>query len=222
MKRVEVPLWAKDLAYRRGGRLVFTKLSLHLDAGEGLVVVGPNGAGKSSLLRMLAGLARPSAGAIHWGALDIAKDPLAHRARTAYLGHLDAVKSCATVRDHLELAIWLAGRDRRRLSTVAGRIGLEKLLEQPGRRLSAGQRRRLALGRMLLSEASLWLLDEPANALDLSGQTLLTELLQEHLAEGGRFVLATHQPIAVKSQSLLLPGGGATAVKTERAIPAYD
>lgn len=206
MNATHAPLWTDDLACRRGGRRVFTGLGFRLEAGEGLTILGPNGAGKSSLLRMLAGLVRPAAGVIHWGEADIADDPIAHRARTAYLGHLDAIKPRATVRDHLDLAAVLHSADRAQVPDVAARVGLGALLERPGRLLSAGQRRRVALGRLLLSGAALWLLDEPANALDTAGQALLADLLRDHLAGGGRFAVATHQPIAVETRTLTLQG----------------
>lgn len=206
MDAMHAPLWTENLACRRGGRRVFADLALRLEAGEALLVTGPNGAGKSSLLRLLAGLGRPAAGVIRWGDTDIADDPIGHRARTAYLGHLDAIKPRATVRDHLDLAAVLHAGNRQRVPEVATRVGLGSLLERPGRLLSAGQRRRVALGRLLLSGASLWLLDEPTNALDTAGQALLAELLRSHQAAGGRIIAATHQPIPLDARTLALSG----------------
>jgi heme exporter protein A len=129
-----------------------------------------------------------------------------HRARTAYLGHLDAIKPRATVQDHLTLATVLAGTDAASVPEVAARVGLGHLLARPGRLLSAGQRRRVALGRLLLAEARLWLLDEPTNALDADGQALLVDLLKQHLAGGGLIVASTHQPLALPAQALALAG----------------
>ncbi len=209
MDAMLAPLWTENLACRRGGRRVFSDLTLHVQAGEALLITGPNGAGKSSLLRMLAGLVRPAAGVIRWGETDIADDPIGHRARIAYLGHLDAIKPRATVRDHLDLAAILAAGDRSRVAAVAAQVGLGGLLERPGRLLSAGQRRRVALGRLLLSGAALWLLDEPTNALDTAGQALLADLLRRHQAAGGRIVTATHQPIDLAARTLSLPGSSA-------------
>ncbi len=203
------PLWSENLTCRRGGRRVFADLAFRVAPGEALIVTGPNGAGKSSLLRLLAGLVRPAEGAIYWGEADIADDPVTHRARTAYLGHLDAIKPRATVADHLALATILAGTGAAQVPTIADRIGLGTLLARPGRLLSAGQRRRVALGRLLLSGAQLWLLDEPTNALDTAGQTLLTGLLRDHLAGGGMIVAATHQALDLPAQNLHLgPVGG--------------
>lgn len=197
-------LWSEKLTCRRGGRRVFADLAFRVAPGEALIVTGPNGAGKSSLLRLLAGLVRPAEGAIYWGEADIADDPVTHRARTAYLGHLDAIKPRATVADHLALAATLAGTEATQVPYVADRIGLSGLLARPGRLLSAGQRRRVALGRLLLSGAQLWLLDEPTNALDTAGQTLLTGLLRDHLAGGGMIVAATHQPMDLPARTLSL------------------
>ncbi len=200
------PLWSDTLTCRRGGRRVFTDLAFRVAPGEALIVTGPNGAGKSSLLRLLAGLGQPAEGAIYWGRANIADDPVSHRARTAYLGHLDAIKPRATVADHLALAATLAGTDAGNVPAVAERIGLSGLLARPGRLLSAGQRRRVGLGRLLLSGATLWLLDEPTNALDTAGQTLLVGLLRAHLAGGGMIVAATHQALDLAGRKLVLPG----------------
>lgn len=206
MNALSQPLWSENLACRRGGRKIFEGLAFRVEPGEALIVTGPNGAGKSSLLRLLGGLVRPAAGVIHWGEANIAADPVEHRARTAYLGHLDAIKPRATVQDHLTLATVLAGTDAATVPEVAARVGLGRLLARPGRLLSAGQRRRVALGRLLLAEARLWLLDEPTNALDADGQALLIDLLKRHLAGGGLIVASTHQPLALPARSLALAG----------------
>lgn len=213
------PLWSESLTCRRGGRLVFDRLAFRVAPGEALIVTGPNGAGKSSLLRLMAGLVKPAAGAIHWGTADIADDPVEHRHRTAYLGHLDAIKPRATVQDHLTLATVLAGTEAATVPEIAARLGLGRLLARPGRLLSAGQRRRVALGRLLLSEARLWLLDEPTNALDADGQALLVDLLKQHLAGGGLIVASTHQPLALPARVLALAdgSGGSHARAAEHA-----
>jgi heme exporter protein A len=206
MNALAEPLWSDTLTCRRGGRRVFTDLAFRVAPGEALIVTGPNGAGKSSLLRLLAGLGQPAEGAIYWGRDNIADDPVSHRARTAYLGHLDGIKPRATVADHLALAATLAGTEAAQVPTVAERVGLGGLLARPGRLLSAGQRRRVGLGRLLLSGARLWLLDEPTNALDAAGQTVLAGLLRAHLAGGGMIVAATHQGLNLPGHMLALPG----------------
>lgn len=194
---------ARGLACVRGGRLVFSGLSFHAAAGTLLAVTGPNGAGKSSLLRMLAGFLRPEAGSLvfHGSAED---EPIAH-----YLGHADALKPALTLRETLSFWAALYGGERRADPMSAGaRVGLRHALDLPAGVLSAGQRRRAGLARLLTAPRPLWLLDEPASALDREGGLLLGDIMAEHLAAGGLIVAATHQDLPVVPDQVLELGRG--------------
>lgn len=184
------------LACRRGERILFEGLDFTLEAGEALIVRGPNGAGKSSLLRILAGFARAEAGSV---ALDGAEEPgeMLH-----YLGHLDAAKPQLSVAE--TLAFWQALLGGRGAAGAAlDRVGLSHAADLPAGYLSAGQRRRLALARLVACPRPLWLLDEPTASLDASGDALVGQLIAEHRAEGGILVAATHLPIAAEGASVL-------------------
>jgi heme exporter protein A len=185
-----------DIACVRGERLVFRGLSFALEAGEALVLTGPNGSGKSSLLRLMAGLLPPWSGTLAWDGEGIARDPAAHRARLHYLGHQDAVKPALTAAE--TLAFW-AGLRGGGLAVGAAlrRFRLDGLAETPCRFLSAGQRRRLALARLIASPAPLWLLDEPTTGLDAASVADLEAAVAEHCAGGGIVVAATHIPLGL-------------------------
>ncbi len=188
----ETVLEARDIACLRGERVVFAALSLALPAGAALLLTGANGAGKSTLLRMLAGLLRPAKGAVFWAGQDVAADPAAHAARLRYLSHQDALKPALTVAENLGFfaALW-GGAVAPALAAVA----LDGLAELPARVLSSGQRRRLALARLALAPAPLWLLDEPTTGLDAASVERLAPLLAAHRAAGGIVVAATHIPL---------------------------
>ncbi|WP_426956677.1 heme ABC exporter ATP-binding protein CcmA [Muricoccus radiodurans] len=185
-------LEGRDLAARRGGRVVFAGLTLAAGAGEALLLTGPNGAGKSTLLRILAGLLRPAAGAVAWDGEGIADDPAGHARRTRWLGHQDAIKPALTPRE--DLAFWsrLHGGDP---AAALDGMGLLPLADLPCRTLSAGQRRRLALARLTLGGAPLWLLDEPTLGLDSASVDRLGAALAAHRARGGLILAATHLPL---------------------------
>ena len=185
-------LAADELAARRGGRVVFAGLSLRAAAGEALLLLGPNGAGKSTLLRLLAGLLRPAAGRLTWEGEEIALDAAAHGARTRYLGHQDAIKPSLTPAE--DLAFWARLRGGDPTAALAA-LGLSALAGLPCRRLSAGQRRRLALARLVLGDAPLWLLDEPTLGLDTASVARLGTLLAAHRARGGIVLAAPHLPL---------------------------
>ncbi len=185
-------LEARDLACLRGERIVFAGLSFALPAGAALLLTGANGAGKSTLLRILSGLLRPADGAVYWRGQDIAADPAAHAARLRYLSHQDALKPALTVAENLAFfaALW-GGAVAPALDAVA----LASLAELPARVLSSGQKRRLALARLALAPAALWLLDEPSTGLDAASVARLGPLLAAHRAAGGIVVAATHLPL---------------------------
>lgn len=183
-------LTATDLACLRGGRLVFAGLSFRLGAGGALVLTGPNGSGKSSLLRLAAGLVPVFSGVLGW-----AGGP----GSIAYLGHQDAVKPALTSGETLRYWAVAAGSpaDHDAISAAIAAVGLEGLADLPCRYLSAGQRRRLALARLELGRASLWLLDEPTLGLDAASVARLEARIARHRAAGGLVMLATHVPLAL-------------------------
>ncbi len=185
-------LVAEDVAVFRGERLVFRDLSLRVAASGALVLAGPNGSGKSTLLRLLAGLVRPAAGRVLWDDADALIDLAGHSRRVAYLGHQDAVKPGLTVTENLRIAAAVSGRS---IMAALTAVGLEALAELPARMLSAGQKRRLALSRLVLSDAPLWLLDEPTLGLDAASIDRLGGLLTAHRRGGGIVVAATHVPL---------------------------
>ena len=194
-----------DLACRRGERLVFTALSFRVAAGGALLLRGPNGSGKSSLLRCMAGLLAPIAGTQTWDDRPLALDLDAHRGRLRYLGHQDAVKPALTVLENLLLWQQLQGvRDADALRQALAGLGLERLAELPARLLSAGQRRRVALARLLAAPAPLWLLDEPTTALDDEGVGRFARMVGDHRAGGGLVVLSSHGDPGVQAEILAL------------------
>ena len=187
-------LQAEGLAALRGERLVFRDLRFGVIAGGALLLTGPNGSGKSTLLRLLAGLLRPAAGSLTWNGEDVFVDRAAHAERVAYLGHQDAVKPGLSVIENLELSACarsgrIGGGD---VATALATQGLADLAELPARMLSAGQQRRLALARLSLSRAVLWLLDEPTVGLDFVSVERLGAVLTAHRARGGLVIAATH------------------------------
>lgn len=206
-KRLEprAMLKVQNLSCRRGGRVVFCDTGFSVEPGGFLLVTGANGSGKSTLLRILAGLLPPKSGHIHWRSANIAEDSAAHRARLHYIGHLDAVKPGLIVREMLDYWRALRGAAKNDLASLDA-FGLEKLADRPIRSLSAGQKRRLSLTRLVLDTAPLWLLDEPTTALDSEGQSLLIAQIARHRASGGIVVAATHDELAVPDmQRLMMP-----------------
>jgi heme exporter protein A len=197
---------ASDLACIRGGRQVFAGLSFAVTAGEALAVTGPNGAGKSSLLRLVAGLLRPAAGRL---ALEGGDGELTLGEQAHYLGHQDALKSSLSVRENL--AFWtefLGGGgkpDQAKDDAPLAAVGLGGLTRLPALHLSAGQRRRLSLARLIAVPRPIWLLDEPSAALDAGAQAMLAELMRNHLSAGGIILAATHGPLGLeRAQELRL------------------
>ncbi len=193
----------RDLLCVRGERRVFEGLSFALAAGGLLVLTGPNGSGKSSLLRIMAGLLRPAAGALLWDGAPVADDPDAHAARLQYLGHLDAVKPVLSAAENL--MFWAALHDGGTAEVTRALDGFDlgALAEVPGRMLSAGQKRRVALARLLAAPAEVWLLDEPTVGLDAASLARLTGAIAAHRARGGRVVVATHAAIEAPDAEVL-------------------
>ncbi len=195
-------LEADCLAAIRGERLVFSGLSFAVPEGGALLLTGPNGAGKSTLLRLLVGLGRLAAGTLTWQGQDALADLAAHGRRVAYLGHQDAVKPGLTAAENL--LVWGA---RERVAGALAAVGLGALAELPARLLSAGQRRRLALARLALRPAPLWLLDEPTLGLDAASLARLARLMADHRDAGGLIVAATHLPLPLPGAAELALAG---------------
>jgi heme exporter protein A len=191
------------LGCRRGEALIFEAVDFALEPGDALWLSGPNGSGKSSLLRLMAGLLPPVAGAIAWSGAEITQDREAHRARLRYLGHLDAVKSHLTVAENL--GFWAAtwGLAASAVAPALARLGIAHLASAPGRQLSAGQRRRSALARLALGPAPLWLLDEPSAALDADGIERLAQLIADARASGGIVIFSSHDQLPVPGMQQL-------------------
>lgn len=187
----------------RGERQVFAGLGFAVEPGGALVLTGPNGSGKSSLLRMMAGLLRPEAGTLTWGGADVADDPESHRGRLHYVGHADAVKPVLTVAENLRFWARLHGGTDAGAEAALEALGIARLAEVPGQYLSAGQKRRVALARVLAAPAVLWLLDEPTTALDSAAHGLLIGAIRDHRADGGMVVVSTHADLGLADADTL-------------------
>ncbi len=192
-----------DLVCQRGGRQVFAGLGFGLAPGGALLLTGPNGSGKSSLLRVMAGLLKPAAGELAWAGEVVAGDPEAHRARLHYVGHLDGVKPVLSVHENLSAWTRLRGAPDDGVPAALERFGLAGLAGLAGRLLSAGQKRRLALARLLAAEAEVWLRDEPGVGLDDAALRRLGEEIARHRAGGGRVVAATHGSLPIEASETL-------------------
>lgn len=199
-----ITLSCAGLGCQRAGRTVFEGLEFSLPAGRLLAVTGPNGAGKSSLLRIIAGLLRASAGTL---ALKGADPELGIGEQAHYLGHQDAMKPALTVGENLRFWMRMLGGSGDVQQALAA-TGLDSLAAIPAAYLSAGQKRRLSLARLVAVKRPLWLLDEPTAALDIQAQGMLQRLMLAHLRGGGLIVAATHAPLGVDASELAL---GSTA-----------
>lgn len=208
----DLRLEARGLSVRRGWRLLFEGLDLDLAAGEVLQVAAPNGAGKSTLLRLLAGLLQADAGTIRFHGLGPEETPATS---LHYHGHREGLREALTPRENLAFHAALAGGAPARIPEALAALGAEALAGLPVQVLSAGQRRRVALARLLVAPRPLWLLDEPLAALDTEGQARVATLIAEHAAKGGLAIVATHQPLGLAVRELRLADYGPARLAVE-------
>lgn len=196
-------LTVEKLACTRGERMLFEQLSFRVSAGQALAVEGPNGAGKTSLLRILAGFLSQAGGRILLKTAQTESDDTEERGKqVGWLGHHDGLKPQLTVREQFMFHASLYRGDAD--PGLLAQVGLARQSDLPCRYLSAGQRRRLALARLLASKRPLWLLDEPFAALDTAGQALVAQLMARHCGQGGIIIAATHDPLGLGNESLKL------------------
>lgn len=204
----------------RGDRVVFRGLTFACQPGDAVILLGRNGSGKSSLLRVMAGLVAPAAGALLWNGQPVRDDHEAHGLRTRYLGHADAVKPVLTVAENVAFWVRLWAPEQRDVEAVVGHaldhFDMRRLSDVPGRFLSAGQKRRVNLARLFAAPGQLWLLDEPITALDKASIAVLEGQIAAHRARGGVVVLSTHSDIEVpQARTLYLEEFSAVAADLE-------
>jgi heme exporter protein A len=196
-------LSGKDVRCVRGGRQIFSGIHFEVSSGEALAVTGPNGSGKTSLLRLIAGLLTVTGGSI---ALEGAEPELTLPEQAHYLGHRDALKPALSVMENLSFWRDFLGGETFDATESLVAVGLDHAAQLPAAYLSAGQRRRLSIARLVAVRRPVWLLDEPTNALDTAGQSLFAALMTDHLARGGMAVAATHAPLGVPAKELRIGG----------------
>jgi len=184
--------------------ILFQDINFKLRSGDLLQIDGVNGSGKSSLLRLLAGLMQQNAGEISWQGKEISRCRYDYQQVISYIGHLNGVKDALTALENLQVMVALAGsKSEISLSHALDQLELTGMETVPLSRMSAGQKRRVALARLLVTKAAIWLLDEPFTSLDASGKLLIERLITEHCTRGGIIVFSTHQPMEIEGCSIV-------------------
>lgn len=203
-------LIAENLSARRGEDLIFQGVSFALSGGESLVLTGKNGSGKSTLLRVVAGLLRPESGTVTWQA-DTADKGMRAAEACHYLGHRNAMKAELSVHENLTFWQQFFGHSPQgeslSVDEAADAVGLSDITHLPFGYLSAGQQRRMAFAKLLVSFRPVWILDEPTAALDVSAERVFTGLIESHLRNGGILIGATHQPLGLENAQELKMAG---------------
>jgi heme exporter protein A len=201
--QLKLRLFGRAVRCVRGGREVFSDLDFEVTSGEVLAITGPNGAGKTSLLRLVAGLILPAGGSVE---LEGGEDELTLSDQAHYLGHRDALKPALSVLENLSFWRDFLGGEVSDARECLATVGLDHATHLPAAYLSAGQRRRLSIARLLAARRPIWLLDEPTSALDAAGQLLFVDVINSHLARGGLVIAATHTPLGVAVKELRIGG----------------
>lgn len=204
LERLQMLLTVSALTLSRGERVLFRDLSFSVAPGEAVALTGANGAGKTSLLRAVAGFIRPDAGAVAFADAEPAE---ARAVALHWLGHLDGLKGARRARDELDFQARWSGGDADGIAAAVDVLALEPLLDLEVRKLSAGQRRRLAFARLIAAPRPLWLLDEPFGPLDARWRAALGLILQAHLDRGGAVLAAVHDPLPIPARPLEIGDG---------------
>ena len=198
-----VNLSVNGLTCIRDDRTLFKDVCFKLEPGQALQIEGPNGSGKTTMLRMLCGLTVPTEGEILWNGQPIEENRADYMAAMDFIGHAHGIKKELTPLENLQVAMAMANtRPNQSLEGVLEQVGLRGFEDVPAITLSAGQCRRVALGRLLLSRSLLWILDEPFTALDVQGQAQIETMLVNHVEQGGMVILTSHHPLALKDGML--------------------